>query len=275
MDFPYRLAIVDMDDTLLDHDKQISAANLEALARLRSAGMEIVIASGRHYLNIAKFEEETGCEGWIISSAGAMVRHARTGESLHELTLPSDLALEIRARAQEAGHSLIAYHRTGIYVEQMTEWVRLDASRSGREPEFGDLRELAQEGLLKLMWTTDAATINSLHPVLAKDYHARAYVVHTEPEVIEFLSLEANKARGAQAVVERLCIAREEIVAFGDGNNDVPLLAWSGMSVAMDHGSAAARQAARHVTPPGPHGEAFARAVNLILKLDRRREPRT
>ena len=265
MPSPYRLAIVDLDDTLLGHDKQISPANLDALARLRSAGMEIVIASGRHHLNIAFFAEATQCRGWIISSAGALVRHATSGETLHDLTLPTDLALELWQRGKEAGLSQIGYHGTGIFVEEITPWIRLDTQRSGHAPTLGDLRELARQGLHKLMWSTDAADIDALHPRMAETYRDRLYVVHTEPEMLEFLSPEANKARGALAVADRLCLPREEVVAFGDGNNDVPVLQWAGMSVAMDHGRPAAHRAARLVTPAGPHEEAFARAVALVL----------
>jgi Cof subfamily protein (haloacid dehalogenase superfamily) len=261
----YRLAIVDLDDTLLGHDKQISAANLLGLARLRAAGIEIVIASGRHHDNIVSFEEKTGCVGWTISSAGAMVRHAATGEILHELTLPSELALEIYRRGRELDLSVIGYHRTGIYIERETEWTRLDARRSGQAPQMGDLQALAREGLQKLMWTAERSRIDALHPGVLRGYRDRLYIVHTESELIEFLSPEANKARGAQAVSQRLGIAREETVAFGDGNNDVPVLEWAGMSVAMDHGRESARRAAHRVTPPGPHEEAFSRAVEIVL----------
>lgn len=66
-------------------------------------------------------------------------------------------------------------------------------------------------------------------------------------------------------VAEKLGIAREEVVAFGDGNNDVPVLEWAGFSVAMDHGREAARRVATKVTPLGPPNEAFARAVEIVL----------
>ena len=81
----------------------------------------------------------------------------------------------------------------------------------------------------------------------------------------EFFSIDANKAVGAQALVRKLEISPEETLAFGDGNNDVELLRWAGVSVAMDHGRETARRAARFVSPPGPPESAFARAVDLTL----------
>ena len=261
----YRLAIVDLDDTLLGHDKEVSTANCEALRRLRAAGLEIVIASGRHHDNIVILEKKTGCEGWIISSAGAMVRHAVTGEILHEYTLPTELALDVYGLNRKAKDSLIGYHRTGVYIEEETEWTLLDQKLSGVPSHRGDLQALAKDGLQKLMWSTNPERIDALLPELERHFHDKLYVVHTEKHMIEFLSIQANKAQGARAVAEKLGIAREQVVAFGDGNNDVPLLKWAGMSVAMNHGRESARKAAKAITPAGPPDEAFARAVEIVL----------
>ena len=73
-----KMAVIDLDDTLLSPDKSISAANLQALWALRENGFEIIIGSGRHHANIIRFEDRIGQQGWVISSNGAVVRHART-----------------------------------------------------------------------------------------------------------------------------------------------------------------------------------------------------
>jgi hydroxymethylpyrimidine pyrophosphatase-like HAD family hydrolase len=68
-------------------------------------------------------------------------------------------------------------------------------------------------------------------------------------------------------LAERLKIPREEIIAFGDGNNDVPLLEWAGMSVAMDHGREAARRAGKKISPPGDPATAVARALQTFFTI--------
>src|ERR1700677_2725606 len=98
-------------------------------------------------------------------------------------------------------------------------------------------------------------------PVLQREYKDRLYVVNTETDMIDFMHPQVNKARAVQALAQRLGIAREEIIAFCDGNNDVPLLEWAGMSVAMAHGRESARRAAKKVSPPGEPGTAVARAL--------------
>jgi hypothetical protein len=65
-----------------------------------------------------------------------------------------------------------------------------------------------------------------------------------------------------EALAGRLGIPREEIIAFGDGNDDVPLLEWAGMSVAMAHGREAARRAAKKISPPGDPATPVVRSLS-------------
>src|SRR5690349_14804347 len=94
-DFPYRLAAVDLDDTLLGPDKQISAANLAALRALQARGVRIVLASGRRYENMLPFHQQLDLETPIVACQGAFVKDVRTGTVLHQHGLPAELAQEI------------------------------------------------------------------------------------------------------------------------------------------------------------------------------------
>jgi Cof subfamily protein (haloacid dehalogenase superfamily) len=264
--FPYRLAVFDMDDTLLGPDKKISPENSRALDRLRLAGVEVVIASGRFLANVAAFEESLGFRGWVISSGGAVVSHAATGEIIHEITVPQDLALELFHRGREAGISLITYHKSGIFCDAQTEWTALYKRRTGQVP-IADIRALIETGVEKLIWITARERIAELMPRVQEEYRGRLYVVNTEHEMLEFLNPKVNKALAVEVLATRLNIPREEIIAFGDGNNDVPLLEWAGMSVAMAHGRETARRAAKKTSPPGDPATAVARSLETFFPL--------
>jgi hypothetical protein len=83
--------------------------------------------------------------------------------------------------------------------------------------------------------------------------------------MLEFLHPRANKALAAQTLAAKLGIAREEVLAFGDGNNDVPILKWAGMSVAMAHGRESAKAAAKMTSPPGAPATAVARSIDALF----------
>jgi Cof subfamily protein (haloacid dehalogenase superfamily) len=261
---PYRLAVFDMDDTLLGPDRQISVENIQALDRLRSAGIEVVIASGRHHQNITVFEKHLGFQGWVISAGGAVVRHAETQELLYEVTVPQNLGLELFTRGRDLRLSVIGYHRSGIFCDHPSEWTHLYTRRTRQVP-VANIPALIDTGLQKLIWTCSAEIIEKLTPEMAGEYAGRLYVVSTEHEMLEFLHPQANKALATQALARKLDLRQEQVLAFGDGNNDVPLLQWAGMSVAMAHGRESARSAAKQISPPGPPETAVARSIEIIL----------
>jgi Cof subfamily protein (haloacid dehalogenase superfamily) len=262
----YRLAIFDMDGTLLGPTGQISEENIEALRGLRGRGIEVVIASGRHHSNIVIFERKLGFQGWIISAGGAVIRHSETGEILAERTVPQSLGLELFQRGRQLNLSLIGYHDSGIFCDRQSEWTHLYTKRTSQVP-IADIPALIDSGLQKLIWTTSAAQIEQLTPQMAREYQDRLYVVSTEHEMLEFLHPQANKSHAAQTLSAKLDLSQEQVIAFGDGNNDVPILEWAGMSIAMDHGRETAKRAAKYISPPGPPETAVARAIHQALGL--------
>ncbi len=261
---PYKLAVFDMDDTLLGPDRNLSAENAAALRRLRKAGVEVVIASGRHASNITEFEHQIGFQGWIISAGGAAVTHSETGEVLCEMTVPQELGCELFERARAEKISVIGYHRTGIFCDGPSEYIDLYTRRT-HQVAVANIPELISSGIQKLIWTTHRDRISQLLPVVQKEYHDQLYMVITEHEMIDFLHPQANKALATQALASKLGVTQNEVLAFGDGNNDVPLLAWAGMSVAMAHGRDSARRAAKKVSPAGPAETAVARSIEELF----------
>jgi Cof subfamily protein (haloacid dehalogenase superfamily) len=262
--FPYRLAVFDMDETLLGPDKKISAENRHEIDRLRAAGVEVVVASGRHYINATAFEESLGFKGWVIASGGSIVRHSGTHEVVLEVDVPMDLALEVFHRGQERGVTLIGYHRNGIFCDKQSEWTERYQGRTGQVP-VANIDALISPGLQKMIWMTDPERITQYAPELLREYEGRLYVVNTELDMIDFMNPNVNKAHAVEALAKRLDIPREQVIAFGDGNNDVPMLAWAGMSVAMAHGRDSAKHAAKTISPPGPPETAVARSLDLIF----------
>lgn len=264
--FPFQLAAIDLDGTLLGPDHQVSPENAAALAELQARGVIVAIASGRRYQNSRRLHRSLGLKGPIISCQGGLVIDPDTEEVFAEHFLPAPLASELIADGEARGYSVIYYHRHRLCVARRDHWVELYESRIGEPVEIvGDLRCLEGAEALKIVWYGEPAEVLAARPGIETRYRDRADVIATDPENLEFMLAGIDKGVGLRAVLQHHGIALERTVAFGDSENDVPMLRLAGLGVAMDGGTDLARQAAKLIAPPGPPETSFARAVAAVL----------
>lgn len=266
--FPYQLAASDLDGTLLGPHKEISAANVAAVRRLRDAGARFILASGRRHQNSLRFQHHLGLDGLLISCAGALVKDPQTDKTLHEVLIPADLADSLVAEGEKAGYTVVYYHRDHLYVTTTNHWTDLYESRVGERAERypGSLRDLAGAAALKIVWYGEPSAMQKTRPAVEGEYRGRVDVLSTDAENLEFSAVGANKAQALAVCADYYGVAQANTLAFGDGENDAPMLRWARLGVAMDGGNALAKEAADLVSACGAPEESFARAVDAAFE---------
>jgi hypothetical protein len=155
-----------------------------------------------------------------------------------------------------------------LYVpEHNNRWIDLYESRVGERAEvLPALEQLDGRRALKIVWYGDPVTLAKVRPEMTARYSDKADVFSTERENLEFMPRGINKATALAKVAGEYGIRQGEVMAFGDGENDVAMLTWAGMGVAMAHGNQSAIKAAKRVSPSGPPESAFARAVDSLFE---------
>jgi Cof subfamily protein (haloacid dehalogenase superfamily) len=268
MNFPYRLAAIDLDGTLLGPDKKVSEENAAAVRRLNVNGVKVVIASGRRHQNSIRFQRQFELDGPIIACQGGLIRDGESGNVIEAHFLPQTVAREITKEGANAGVRVIYYHLDHLYVaERNNEWIELYESRVGEKTEtLTDLGQLDGRRALKIVWYGDPLILGRARPRMAERSREKVDVLSTEKENLEFMPRGINKATALAKVAAELGVRAEEVLAFGDGENDVQMLSWAGGGVAMRHGNAAAIAAARFVSPEASPETAFAAAVGALLE---------
>jgi Cof subfamily protein (haloacid dehalogenase superfamily) len=266
--FPFRLAAVDLDGTLLGPDKEVSAQNAAAVQRLNENGTRVIIASGRRHQNSIRFQRQLGLTGPIIACQGGLIRDGEQGNVVEAHFLPLSAAREIVDEGEHRGVDVIYYHLDHLYVgKERDRWIDLYESRVGERTEtLPDLDQLEGRRALKIVWYGDPDVLKRNRLEVTAQFQDKVDVLSTELENLEFMPHGVNKATALEKVARELGVHREQVLAFGDGENDVPMLSWAGLGVAMNHGNAAAIAAAKIVSHSGPPETAFARAVDAIVE---------
>jgi Cof subfamily protein (haloacid dehalogenase superfamily) len=249
--FPYRLAAIDLDGTLLGPDHRVSKCNQRAVRALAAHGVICVIASGRMHEATTRFAEELGLEAPIISYNGSMVRHSQTGEVWHHMRVPKEAASEVISFCAEHNLHLNYYLNDHLYVAQRGHWAEFYLRQTGSPMEVvGDLRPLRGTEPTKMILIDTPEVIDRLLEYFHERFGSTLYITKTNPEYLEFMNPKTNKGVALELVAKRLGVSREETLAFGDGRNDLPMITWAGLGVAMGSAQPEVQAAADRVAPP-------------------------
>ena len=134
----------------------------------------------------------------------------------------------------------------------------------GQRPVVLARSELLARDIFKVIWIGEPADFSKVTP--ADVTLPRIQTVRTNARFLEFMPADVSKGSALATLALRLGIQPAAAVTFGDGDNDIPMFAWAGMSVAMPHGWPRALSQAKRVAPDGPPETALARGVDLILQ---------
>jgi Cof subfamily protein (haloacid dehalogenase superfamily) len=243
-----RLVACDLDGTLIARDNRLSRPVRKAVARALDAGIWVVAVTGRPWqwtLDIARSHELLPA---AVVSNGAALLDVESGE-VQPTGLADGTVLGLMERIR-ARVSAVTFAVDGI-------------ARMGHEPAFydstyftdddvfvGDLTELVASDVIKLICRVDGMAALELARLLDADVtDGVAVPYHGAGEWVELLPEGVSKASGLALLCERLGVDREEVVAVGDGWNDIPMLEWAGTGVAMGDAAEHVMAVADRVVP--------------------------
>ena len=235
---PIQLVVTDMDDTLLNSSHQVSEITARAIADVLKTGARVVLASGRIAHSVLAYARELGLSAPAIAGNGSQIIDTVSGEMLHECSIPVDLTREVCGHAESLGEYVQTYHGDSFFYAEECE-------RAEEYRQVSGLNGVAVHRLLSLFvdWPTPKILISApperisaLQPILAKRYAGRLNALISRPDYIELTRPEANKATALKKLCGWLGIKRENVLAFGDSQNDVGMLRWAGTGIAMANG---------------------------------------
>jgi Cof subfamily protein (haloacid dehalogenase superfamily) len=267
-DLPYRLCALDLDETLLNPEHTLTDRNSRAVRAVVEKGVVVVLASGRMHESALPFHRQLDLNTPIISYNGAMVKQPNTGELwLHE-NIPAERAQIVMDFCQERGLQLNFYLHDKLYTAAMTPWVQLYQSRTNcplaLEPELYTV--MREKNPTKLIIVNTPEYTNELLPHFREIFGDSLYITKSTDEYLEFMPPTADKGKALAIVADRLGFTAAETIAFGDSYNDLPMIVWAGMGIAVANGKATLREAADRVIGYSAD-DAVAEALEEIFQL--------
>ena len=246
------LVAADLDGTLLPPDLVFGDDSAPAIAALQTAGVTFVICTGRMFRSVRRAAARLGLTaGLVICYQGGMVADLASGERLTHRTMDGAVAAEVVREARRLGRHLNAYIDDRLYVDELDDWALgyAEYAEVGVNQVDDLVEAVGERPPTKLVLTTDAADAEALLPRLQHRWRGRLYVTRSQPEYIEFVDADVSKSGALEWLCEARGLRRERTVACGDGMNDVDMLQWAGVGVAVAEADPEVRAAADLVVP--------------------------
>jgi Cof subfamily protein (haloacid dehalogenase superfamily) len=242
-----RAVFIDMDGTLLTASNDISRRNREAVSRLTNQGIKVFLATGRHYEVTAPYHKEIGLSTPMICLNGAAIHDAGTGRALQTKTVRVNEE-RFHHHTAETPYNVIIHTANGIYCKETNEEIDYWSKIGQIEPRYiGDLREANYQDVLKYSVRTGSPS-----PELSSLFKKEAEVINWN-DGFELLAPKVSKWSAIKSLLRAFRISPNEVVAIGDGPNDVEMLRRVGTGVAMGNAGEEVKAAADFVTSHHEH----------------------
>lgn len=260
-----RCLAIDLDDTLLKTDLTIDEADCKAIHRAVAAGVKVLLASGRMVRAIRPYARLLGLDVPLIAYNGAIIQAAASGEILYNCPVPVEAAARVIPIFRERHIHLNVYIDDQLYMDELTTWGRDYAAISRVEPHLADVLRISGNGPInKLLAIAAIEEIDTIHIELERLFGEALQFVKSKPNYLEILAPEVSKAKALQALTASWGMVRSEVMAIGDAPNDLAMLQWAGVGVAIGNACEPVKRAADLVVAGHDHhgvAEAIERAI--------------
>ena len=236
----YNFAAFDLDGTLLNDQKIIMPKTKIALMRLQRLGVRVILASGRHPRGVLPVSRELKLaqyDGILLCFNGGRVVSCVTGQTLVHSALSRPLAQEVAKAARMMGLQPICYtDKTLLTQAPENPYVRLEARINNLDIQKSEnlCEDLPQEPD-KLLLVGGAELVSAAVAVLQRQFAGKCDIYCSTPHFIEVMPPDINKATALAGLLTKLSSSPKTLASFGDGQNDIPMLDFAGLGIAMDN----------------------------------------
>jgi Cof subfamily protein (haloacid dehalogenase superfamily) len=243
-DLHYKLVAIDLDGTLLNNSGQLSERHIKAVKKARAAGVHVVIATGRYYMQTERIIKELEFDGILITNDGAVIIENKTKEIIHEhsFTIEEVSPLIHYCRQNQIHFSVTTAFN--YYVEIMSKY-HVDKCKQ-YEISYKTHHDVMQLKETVMKFTVDdEQRINGWQNInLPSNIKIRANAEFFR----EYVHQNTSKTNGLIKVLDFYGINPSEIIAIGDFYNDLDMIEYAGLGIAMGNAPDDVKERANDVT---------------------------
>ena len=248
-----KVLVLDIDGTLTNSKKEITPETKKGIQEALRRGHKVILASGRPTPGMRRYEKELELEkfgGYLLSFNGGRIIECRTGEVVYQRLLPISIIPGLYSFAKANGCGLVTYFGEKIISAfDPDSYVELEARINGMEIKVVEnFKDYVDFDINKCIVTAPPEKAERLEKELAERYGDRVSVYRSEPFFIEIMPQNVDKATSLERMLETVGLTRENAICCGDGFNDISMIKYAGVGVAMGNAQPAVKAVADYIT---------------------------
>jgi Cof subfamily protein (haloacid dehalogenase superfamily) len=256
-----RLAAFDLDGTLMGDEREIHPRVQRAIAEAQARGVTTTLATGRMFSALLPFARQLNISAPVLAYQGGWIQRPDDPEPLYRVALPRKPAEITLTLARESDWHTVLYADGRIYLQELRESPEFYRTLLGSDfQRVDDWHEvLDTHEIDKVLFVADPTEIPAMGQRLRARLNEQAHVFRSHARFIEVVPAGVDKGQGLAWLADHLGIAQAETMAVGDQENDVAMVAWAGVGVAMGNAVPPVQAVADWIAPPlSEHGAAVA-----------------
>lgn len=248
----YKMIVLDLDDTLLREDQTISFRTKQALMAAQELGVKVVLASGRPTYGMKHIAEELSLPkygSYILSFNGSKIINCQTSEEIFSSTLAVDDVHNLYEISRREDVLIHTYVEDKIITEDENPFTTIESELTGLPITIVDnFVESISEPVVKVLMVDEPEKLKIVEAKLQGELSNKFSVMRSKPYFLEFTERGVTKGTSLNQLIQRCGIKQEEVIAIGDSYNDLTMIEFAGLGVAMGNAPEDIKGIANYVT---------------------------
>jgi hypothetical protein len=266
------MLVLDLDGTLTNSRKEITKPTRQALFEIMEDGKIVVLASGRPVHGIVPLAEELELArhgGYILAFNGARIIQCSTGKIIYDRVLPTEVIAPIyEIVSRYEGLDILTYENNHILsgLPANNEYTSKESTINHMEVfPVDDFVSRITFPINKFLVTGEPAVLKKLMAELQKRFHSLLNIYLSEPYFLEIMPQNIDKAHSLQKLLNSIGLTAESMICCGDGYNDISMIEYAGLGVAMANAQTIVRETADYITSSNDE-DGVLHVINTFLR---------
>lgn len=249
----YKLLVLDLDGTLTNPKKEITEHTKNTLIKAQQQGVKIVLASGRPTYGIAPLANQLQLdeyEGYILSYNGGEIIDWKTGEIMYKNLLDPEVLPYLYECATKNQFAIVTYDGEYVLTEYPEdEYVLKEALLNVMKiKKVDNFLDAVKHPIAKCLIVGEPTRLAELEKEMYEHLKDRMGVFRSEPYFLELVPKGIDKAQSLSVLLKEIGLTKDEMIAIGDGFNDLSMIQYAGLGIAMENAQSVVKENADFIT---------------------------